>query len=95
MSDVKTNKGYISTWAMAFMTAAAVISLRGLPLMAAEEKEDYKKKISEHEKATGISLAKNQKLRLAKLLPQARYHTKLQHFPLKLRRMHNRDALCI
>lgn len=37
MSDVKTNKGYISTWAMAFMTAAAVISLRGLPLMAAEE----------------------------------------------------------
>lgn len=38
MSDVTTRKkGYISTWAMAFMTAAAVISLRGLPMMAAEE----------------------------------------------------------
>ena len=38
MSDVTTaKKSYISTWAMAFMTAAAVISLRGLPLMAAEE----------------------------------------------------------
>lgn len=31
------NKKYISTIAMAFMTAAAIISLRGLPLMAAEE----------------------------------------------------------
>ena len=30
-------KSTISTWAMAFMTAAAIISLRGLPLMAAEE----------------------------------------------------------
>lgn len=38
MSDVTNGKkGYISTWAMAFMTAAAVISLRGLPMMAAEE----------------------------------------------------------
>jgi amino acid transporter len=30
-------KGFITTGAMAFMTAAAVISLRGLPMMAAEE----------------------------------------------------------
>ena len=28
-------KGFITTGAMAFMTAAAVISLRGLPMMAA------------------------------------------------------------
>lgn len=30
-------KGFITTGAMAFMTAAAIISLRGLPMMAAEE----------------------------------------------------------
>ena len=38
MSDQSTTKkSSISTWGMAFMTAAAIISLRGLPLMAAEE----------------------------------------------------------
>jgi hypothetical protein len=30
-------KGFITTGAMAFMTAAAIISLRGLPMMASEE----------------------------------------------------------
>ena len=33
----KSKKSFITTGAMAFMTAAAIISLRGLPLMAAEE----------------------------------------------------------
>lgn len=37
MNEKTKGKSFISTGSMAFMTAAAIISLRGLPMMAAEE----------------------------------------------------------
>ena len=37
MANATTKKSKITTMGMAFMTAAAIISLRGLPMMAAEE----------------------------------------------------------